>query len=545
MYGLMAGLANAYTGIQAGIDRDRERQAREQELKIRDEEQAARRADREWQTGQRQRTLAEQQRADQLRTANAAIPTTRTVQREVGPGLSEDAAGNIYADPSQPPQTRTVTAANPRFAQLRQMADNERQFGDPARALELTALADKEMWGEASRRATALRGSSTSMTPMQIAEQARRIFNEDPFPLDITDVKEIQGGGVSFTLRNKDTGETTEWTAKDRNELLAGIEAYYSPATFEENRKLFEKARLERETELLKPQKLGPGDKLFSGQRKIAENTNPTPAELRYGSGEIIGEDANGNPIYAPARGAGSGSRAGRNTKPEEPFKPVDDAVKAIVDSSNFKDSATPEQAARVRTLARKFHSENQGADPTLVAEAALIAATRPERVQQVFDPNSGQIVSAVTMGGRNRFIVEKHGAPGSLSGVDAKAAEAIATQQLQALRPDQAQLYLGAARSANQLDATLQNIEQVQRSPAGIQALQQVLGREPTAQEIDSAVRLAQQRTRAYASLFSSHLPKKMLEEPRRRERQGVIDRLPEEGLGNTAAEMINQFNQ
>jgi hypothetical protein len=92
-----------------------------------------------------------------------------------------------------------------------------------------------------------------------------------------------------------------------------------------------------------------------------------------------------------------------------------------------------------------------------------------------------------------------------------------------------------------------MSEIEAAQRSQQGMQSLTQALGRAPSEDEIKAVIKMTQDRVAAYGSLFSAHLPKNLISPPERTRRTpsagGLgLDWQVQPGLGNTAAEMLNQ---
>ncbi len=527
--GLLGAVSGAYTAIRGGLDEDQARRDQAEERAARREARDNARSDRAFGLQQRERLVADQQRQDQLRARLSAIPETRQVDTR------PQAIREITIDDNEGPSATQIpvmqSAPRARWQVMKDRASAFREAGEIEKADAYEEVSRREQFAEGVRRFNQLRAGAATMDLPSLAQAAARIFNEDPLPAEVTDIK-TAGQGLQFTILDRTSGRTVPLTVSSKEELLSALEGHYSPETYAAARQAEAAAALATRKELEKPVALGPGFKQFSGGRLIAENTNPTPAQVR-------------------AAGAGGAGGAG-GRRAANPNAEIDEAVKFVVDSSNFKDQTTPADSSRMRRLARQFYDQSRGADgvPQLdaarAAEAAAVAVTQPDRLRLNFNPRTGEIVRELPMEGAS-FIVERIGKPGAASGLKKEELEQVARDQLAAAPVEQRELFLRAARSPDELKAVVSEIESAQRSQEGMQALTQALGRAPSEDEIKSVIKMTQDRVRSYGGLFSAHLPKELINPPKRAPRQpgGMdlgFDWQVAPGLGNTAAEMLNQ---
>lgn len=526
--GLLGAISGGYSAIQAGIDADQARRDAEEDRRYQRERRENARADRTFGLQQRQRVLDEQARVDRIRAGERSIPTTREVdtRNATVKQITVDDEGTPSAAALPVMQTRQ----SPKWLQIKQRADIYRKEGDLDTAQALDDASAKTQFAESAQRFDRVRAGAESMSITELAQALQNIYNDDPLPAQVLGFKPTASGGLSVRIRNEDTGQEQTLEAKDKNELLLRAEQYFSPQTFDTWMQQRRASAIKADEEQSKPQKLAPGEVVAvpkTGQI-LARNTTPTAAQIRAAGG---------------AGGTGGSSRAG--VKPVDPNKDIDDAVKFIVDSSNFKDQTTPADSSRMRRLARQFYSEAGGQlDASRAAEAAAVAVTQPDRLQLNFDPRTGQIVRALPMEGAV-FTVERLGTPGAVKGLKKEELEQLARDQLSAAPAPQRDLYLRAARSPDELKAVLTEIESAQRSQAGMQALTEAFGRAPSEDEIRAVIKMTQDRVKSYGGLFSSHLPKSLISPPAQTKRApgGLgLDWQVQPGLGNTASEMLNQ---
>lgn len=538
-FGILAGAAGAFPAIQRGIDDYKAReQADEDRAYLREQREAAK-ADRAFGLTQRDRQVKEQARQDTLRDELAAVPQTREIDtrpqavREI---THDDTTGPEESTPSATQLPATKTVAAPDWQKLKSTAEAYRKGRDFEKADAYDQLANRAQFADSARRFQTVAAGAGTMSLEQLAKAATEVYNSDPLPAQIEGVTPV-AGGLQFTFSNKDTGQSQTLTVKSKEELLQKLEAYYSPDTYAAAVKAQRDAKLKVEEEIGK-------NPVVSVPKGYVDRRSGKFNRTDFGSGVQIGEDAEGNPIYASGGGRGA-------AKPVDPMKDIDEAVDFIAKSSAWKEQgAAPADVSRFRRLARQFYEESidpatgrPGLDASRAAEAAATAVTQPEKLQINFDPKSGQIVRTLPLDGGSIFTVEKLGRPGSTS-LKKEELEQLARDQLASAPVERRDLYLRASRSPDDLRSTLSDIEKAQRSPAGIQALAQALRRQPTEEEIKTAVKMTQDRVKSYSDLFSNHLPKKLLAKPEEKKKSAAglgLDWTVEPGLGNTAAEMLN----
>lgn len=512
MFGLLGGIANTYTAVRQGIDDDKRRTAIDEDrqyqlgLRKQQEEDRARRLqieteDRQFQTGQRQRTLAEQQRTDELRAADAAVPTTRSV---VDPNLPTlDDTDNLIPD-----NLRTREVAVPRWQQLQTLAANRRKAGLTGDAMKLEDAAREEMFKDSSQRFFALRAGAGGMTAFQVAQQAKNLFDNDPYPQEVAGLEQLGNGGVRATIRNRETGQTTTQEFKDANGILTALEGLYSPDTYRKFVEARRASEAKREELLADPSRRFQrvGDSVFDAATGAFRQ-----APMRQGM-EPIGEDENGNPIYRRTDfrpggpgGTGGGTGAGRAGKAVDPSASYDSAYEFVAKNSNLKDTATPAQIAMGQRLTRQIGARNPGVDPTVAAEAAILAATDPTKVRESFSERTGGIVRVVSHDGGDLVIEDK--GPAAIRSAKPGTYAADAAGLIERLGP-QAPLFVQAATDKTG-KARRELVDGLIRSPAGMEALRQANGgREPTKEQIDEAFKRTDASLGGSLDLLGLHLP-------------------------------------
>lgn len=492
----LAGLGGAYTAIDAGMRAARERQQA-------DEDREFLKSQRGLMQQQQQRQIDEQKRADRLREDLAAIPFVERVDVDFNKANPETSKITIDNEggPSatQLPAVRPVSRPRTRDAQLRDAAGAYRRSGDLGRAFELEGAADKEMFDRAARQFAQLKAGSANMTAAQIARQAQSIFDNDPFPMQVAAIREGADGSVAVDIRNRDTGAMQTWNAKNKNDLLSGIEAYYSPESYQALQRAraeaAAKAEGERLTELYKPYTLKPGER----REAVDPSTGKT---MLLGVGEVPPDrelvvDGNGNLLLRRTDGQGT-QRAG--AKVESPQDRAAEAFDTVLKNSTLKEG-TPDQVSRGRTLARQFATQGN-VDPAVAADAAVLAITKPDAIRTTFDDKTGKIVDAIEYKGGN-FIVEDRGGVESPRGLKPETLTSIANEYVSTKIPQQdrslfiAAAYSGEARAA--LDArTRQAVREV---------LQARLGRAPKEEEFAPAAKAAVDATAPILNLIGNHL--------------------------------------
>lgn len=499
----LAGLGGAYTAIDAGMRAAKERRQAEEDREFL-------KSQRGLMQQQQQRQLEDQKRADRLREDLAAIPAVERVGvdlNKANPETSQITVDN-EGGPSatQVPAIKTVERPRGRDAQLRDAAAAYRRSGDLGRAFELEGGADKEMFNRAARQFAQLKAGSANMTAAQIARQAQSIFNNDPFPMQVADIREGADGSVAIDIRNRDTGAMQTWNAKSKNDLLSGIEAYYSPDSYQALQRAraeaAAKAEGERLTELYKPYTLKPGER-----REVVDPS--TGKTMLLGVGEVPPDrelvvDGNGNLVLRRTEGQGS-SRTGAN-KPEDPNKAITEALDFIAKNSTLKE-LQPAQVAAAQRYARQFVAQGTSQrpiDPTAAAEAAIIAATEPAKIRTTFDDKTGEIVDAIEYQGGN-FITQKRGGVANPRDVKPDVMTSIANEYVSTRIPAQDRpLFIAAAyEKSGQARAAL-NAKHLQNARAQYAARYSA---EPSAEKLAELTDVVNRQIGAALDLIGNHL--------------------------------------
>lgn len=493
--GFLGGLAGAYTAIDRGMQIAKERDQA-------DEDREFLKSQRGLMQQQQQRQLEDQKRADKLREDLAAIPVVERVDvdlNKTNPETSQITIDN-EGGPSatQVPAIKTIERPRGRDAQLRDAAGAYRRSGDLGRAFELEGAAEKEMFSRAARQFAQLKAGSANMSAAEIARQAKSIFDNDPFPMQVAAIREGADGSVAVDIRNRDTGATQTWNAKNKNDLLSGIEAYYSPDSYQALQRARSEAAAKAEevrlTELYKPYTLKPGER-----REVVDPS--TGKVVLLGRGEIppnseLVTDANGNLVLRRTDGSSSSRSAG---KAETPPDRAAEAFYTVLKNSPLKD-ALPEQISRGQALARQFALQGN-VDPAVAADAAVLAVSKQGAVRPTFDDKTGKIVDAIEYKGGN-FIVEDRGGVAAPRGVAPEVMKSIAGEYVARLPADGRSLFVAAAFSPQARAALDERVKQ-----STIAAMREASGREPTPEQIATQVPRALARTGAALDLISNHL--------------------------------------
>ena len=389
--GFLGGLAGAYTAIDRGIQVAKEREQA-------DEDRAFVKAQRGLLQRQQQRQEEDQRRADTLRAELAGIKSTEQVDlNKLNPETSKitvDDDGN----PSATQLPAMVDRPRTKDAQIRDAAGAYRRAGDLGRALELDTAADREMFGRAARSFAQLKAGSANMTAAQIANQAKSIFDKDPFPMEVAAIREGEGGSVSIDIRNRDTGVTQTWNAKDKNELLSGIEAYYSPESYQALQKARAEAEARRQEKLLE----NPYVVVPAGARAVPKVPGLPSVDNTSGLAWTGRYNPDGSPeMVRPGRAAGEGAGGKADDKPKDPLEQALKDGRAYMDQifSKGEVKLTPDQIGdaqqymvQILTDAPRDKNGAPKVPPVLAANIGRKIAMNPEKVTMAINPETGLI---------------------------------------------------------------------------------------------------------------------------------------------------------
>lgn len=433
----LGGIAGAYQAIQKGVDDSKERDYVSKRRQWQDEDRAAQLEDRDYNRGQRQRTIDEQKRADKLRDADAAIPfevdadlpdalpapsnkpgginqklpaTSAPVAPTATPMPMVDGAPTDVssatpmvdaqaADPKaatpmvedQAPKPKTLPKRKITYGEyLRQLSQNRRDVGQTGAALELEQKANQWTLDQAGKRLNGLIGASGSMSLEQFAGEAAKMFNEDPLPQSIRSIRPNADGSVTAVISMNDGRYSTEQTFKSKDDMTRVLQSFYQPENFAKLQQAAYEARAKAREELMKPRTIKPGEtvQVFNpetGRYQVV-------AEGKIPAGYEVVEGANGETMlrrFDTGRGASTGAGAGsRGAKVDDPMKAYTDAFEF---SSTKGEGKLPEDAlargqSYLPTLAE------QGVKPQVAALIARDAAVDPTKTRLEIDHATGRI---------------------------------------------------------------------------------------------------------------------------------------------------------
>lgn len=512
--GLLGAISGGYSAIQAGIDADQARRDAEEERRYQRERRENARADRAFGLQQRQRVLDEQARVDRIRAGERSIPTTREVdtRNATVKQITVDDEGTPSAAALPVMQTRQ----SPKWLQIKQRADIYRKEGDLDTAQALDDASAKAQFAESAQRFDQVRAGSGQMSISELAQALQGIYNSDPLPAQVSGYEPTSGGGLRVRVRNSETGREESFEAKSKDDLLSRAEAYFSPQTYAAWVAQQRASAQKTQEALLKPEKLAPGEIQVGGGKVLARNDSPTAAQLR-------------------AAGAG-GSGSGRAAKDVDSFKPFEDAWEATFKGTDSK-FGSPDQSSRAREIGRRIYSDGvrRGApvDPQIAITIASDLVNGKKQETVFYNPETGQFVKGVEHEGA-RFALRDVGAPGprkSNKEVDDAAGQAAAADFLSQMAPEVRTRMLTASLDKNARQQLRNEMEARMRSPEGISAMAQRLGRQPTSADIDREVKAANDLTQRHLDLLGNYA------DPKLRQQAAKPGAAPGLGLGGGQA--------
>ncbi len=412
--------------LAAGMREYERAEDREIAQKDREEDRAYQRQQRQYQAGQQQRTLAEQAREDQFReglagvrtTDQVSMPAVGTIDGKDAPVLRDD-DGNLMPGAVETAPAQTVTRQRNKDDVMAEFAEVARKAGKMDQALKFDELAA----AESMKRGKALFAQWSAATPdtgnlEDAIKQATQIYNGDRLPGQVQGYTMNADGSATVNIKNTATGQAVPVTFKSVAELKQGLEGYYSPETLEAYRKSLREAAIKRREELTKPRTLRPGERLIVPGEKGFETVAENPTDR-----VVIGEDADGNPIYGKPskylRGQGQGGAGGDGadgdgtkgskkkgkTDIEVATSSVMDAIKESAESKSLNADQLIGVQATARELVANAARTGQQLDPYVAGKVALTAVLKPESVRPAYNPSTGTFESTVAYNG-NTFSV-------------------------------------------------------------------------------------------------------------------------------------------
>lgn len=356
----------ALGAIAGGVNRGMDWAQRDQEI---EDQRAMRQEDREYQRGLRGFQQKQQQRQedqwnkdDQFQQDQVAIPNVGAVKAikdtELGPEQVKQTDAGYYRD----------------------LGNALKKKGDTEGALKSWKWADEAASKAAANavvgRLSGLKGSSADLKRIVEEIGAGVDADESPLGIDYKNVRPNGDGSVTVKAFNKRNGFSDDITINSIDDLKEKMTWHYAPdyarAQAEKRQAAADKAN--------EPKVVGPGAALVVGGKAVYQN--PTDRT-------IIGEDANGNPIYGKPTGANSGaSSSGKGVKVDDPMGGADDAWEFVSTKGEVK--LQPEELAAGRRMTRSIASS--GVDPATAAEVAITVMRDPKKGRLEINGETGTI---------------------------------------------------------------------------------------------------------------------------------------------------------
>jgi hypothetical protein len=351
----LGGLAPGYLGYQQGAQDARQRQEHE-------EDRAFQLRQRSLAEQQQARQLEEQRRSDQLRDDLTAIPTSKDVNVNPNPVVTVDDEGTPSA------AALPVMKATPRTEDemMRDAALSFKKAGQLDKYLALNQKADEIGMQRSAKLFEQVRSSAAGKTAYEIAQQAAEIYNNDPMPAKVTNLKQLDGGGVEVEFNNG--GKTIAKQFSSPQQILEVLESYYSPSSYQGLIKARRDAAIKTEEELTKaPVTSVPGGYVDKRSRQFIQTVQPRGA----------------------ATGAGGAGRGGK-----APATPLGEARAILADAFEKGEvkAATPQQRADAEDFVDRVLQQNPGIPPARAAKIAVAASTNPASTAPAIDPKTGSI---------------------------------------------------------------------------------------------------------------------------------------------------------
>lgn len=365
--GFVGGLGAAYQGYQQGVQDRENRDQREEDRAFQRQQREALRQQQEFQRSQQQRTLDEQGRADALRERLSKIaPSGSPAEiQTTGPGdaaatdpSSADAVNGADAgfNPTAPAPTQRKRT---QYEELNDIARAYHDNGDVAKAIDLRAAAVKLGMDQASKAFWAVRASAAGKSPAQIAQSLKDIVNGDPMPLTVGDVTENADGSVDVAITDHN-GATTKQRYKNAQQMLDGLEGYYSPETY--------RAAIAKQRE---------NDLEIAKQRAINTDKEAAKTVIIPAGGTAM---KGGVPVHHNAKEFGPGKGAAGKEPPTLGAQVAKFIQSAQTDGETKFQS--PEQYALMQQYGAALAAANPEAGAELLGRVAMTAAARPELVK-------------------------------------------------------------------------------------------------------------------------------------------------------------------
>lgn len=340
LFELARGLAAGYNGFNEGVDAEKNRQQADADRKYQAEQRA-------YQQSQQQRTIDDQRRADDARTALQGVDITK-------------------------PQPQV----------LRDVAGIQAKAGNIVEALKTQEAATASAYKQSAERFAQIRAAAPSMTAEQLAKAAADAFNSDYLPAKLNGYQVNPDGSIDIDVASPD-GRSLKHRFKDKSELLLGMEAQYSPDTYNAFIKARRDAAIKAQEKIAEPRVVSPGATLTIGGKPVYENPNGR---------NVIGQAEDGSLVYGQPTGGGSrassGGSGGKAAKPADPLAPYVDAF----EFSSTKGENKLQEDALARGQSYLPALAQQGVNPQVAALIARDAAVDPTKTELQIDHRTGRV---------------------------------------------------------------------------------------------------------------------------------------------------------
>jgi hypothetical protein len=336
---------------------------------------------------QRDRSLAEQGREDQLRKDNQGVAQKEDVQVEdpsVPPVQGAEPADG-YGPVQQTPVTKTVSKDRNQDAVFRDYASNYLKQGDITKAAEFNEKADKLAFQRTGRQVNEiLAGGGDFYSKAKAAAEA---FHNDPFGGGIKgDPVQNKDGSITLNLINKDNpGVVTPKTYANEKAFSEALQAHYAPDTYtkiQDARILLQQKIAE---ERAKGHVVGAGGAFVPGE-------GDTRKPFINDTGFIPALDSDGNPIIGPD-GQPAMVRPGTKGAPKGAAGPkVGEVPKAIELGLKGNEGLIPAATSIASIL-----QQNNPDMPPDTPHALAVEAAKGQNVKTQFDPKTGMFTRHYT----------------------------------------------------------------------------------------------------------------------------------------------------
>lgn len=334
-------------------------------------QRARQKSEDDWVKSQRERTVAENKRQDELRDKLASHDNTAPEQVDNFVNAA-DGAGNVPRAGTGQRRQKTDAETLEDYAGIYQPTD-------PGKALELRGKAKELTARDYAQKFNQFRAAAADLPVAEQVKQAVGIFNDAPNPGMISNVQvDPVTGAVSFDAFNKATGQRVQRNFQDPQQLISDLHAFVSPESYQAEAAARQAHALKQQETVVLPA----NSKLVTKTGRAVANGNTTQGLINVGT-----ED---NPQWVQG-GSGAG---GKGQKP-----PVEQARGLISDALEKSDIKAKDPAAYARTvgIADHLYATNPSLAPGIAANIATTAAAdeasaAPKFVRLRLNPDDGTV---------------------------------------------------------------------------------------------------------------------------------------------------------